>query len=294
MSRKHIRIVSWGGLGDALLVTPSFRQLKVQYPGCRITVYCTATSHFEIYRHNPDIDVLKRLGPFAFASYLDWCLYRLGRRKFQAVNYGYLRPGLFYKKGAAEIIAEMLGVVPEDKKPVIFLTPAEEASAQTIVSQFRNPVAINPSALSSANKEWSLANWEAVIRQTPDVTFIQIGLQSEPLLAGAVDVRGRYSLRELMAVMKYVRGYVGLDSFWGHVAAAWQVPAVILFGPSNPAVWGHLRHTNLYAGLSCSPCIDILLNAPCPYGKKCMQAITVEAVRQALTEKLAVPAPVVV
>lgn len=60
----------------------------------------------------------------------------------------------------------------------------------------------------------------------------------ELMPAGAIDVSGRMSLRELACVLSRASLYIGTDTAVTHMAAALDVPTVALFGPSNPVKWG--------------------------------------------------------
>ena len=284
MRKKVFKILSWGGLGDAMMATPSFKSLKSQYPGSRLVVYCDSAAHWDIFRHNPYIDSLRRAD--SYAAYLPVLLHRLRWKEFLVPNYGWLRPSTIYRKHAVEIIAESLGLELTDRKLEVFLTPAEEEKARQLLAAVRNPVVINPTSRSSKNQEWAYDRWEEVIRQLPDYTFLQLGLPDEHALAGAVDLRGKISLREAMAVVKYSRGVVGVDSFFGHVAEAMDKPAVTLFGASNPEVWGYPGSTSLYKKTACAPCIDVLGDDPCPYNRKCMQQIGTPEVVAAIAARL--------
>jgi ADP-heptose:LPS heptosyltransferase len=93
--------------------------------------------------------------------------------------------------------------------------------------------------------------WQQLIKTFPKPTFIQVGLPDEPLTTGAVDLRKNNSLRELIALLKYARCYVGMDTFWGHAAAAVNTPGVVLLGDGHPAVFGHDCHINLFKNFRC-------------------------------------------
>lgn len=44
-------------------------------------------------------------------------------------------------------------------------------------------------------------------------------------------------IKRLTAVLSGAAFYVGCDSGVSHVAAAMEVPSLVIFGPTNPAVW---------------------------------------------------------
>jgi hypothetical protein len=73
---------------------------------------------------------------------------------------------------------------------------------------------------------------------------------------------------------------------FAHATSAFGTPGVVLFGASTPKVWGHSNNINLYKDLRCAPCIDLLFDSPCPYGKPCMTTISVGEVREALIAQL--------
>jgi ADP-heptose:LPS heptosyltransferase len=91
----------------------------------------------------------------------------------------------------------------------------------------------------------------------------------------------------VLAILKYARSFVGIDSSLAHATNAFDLPGVILFGDSNPATWGHDNNINLYTAVRCSPCYYYVWNHPCPYGHECMESITVEDVKKALLRQLA-------
>jgi ADP-heptose:LPS heptosyltransferase len=176
---------------------------------------------------------------------------------------------------------EQLGIEVDDPRPNCFLTESEEREGEMIVSKYVNPVAIQITGASSPNKNWPLENWEELVSNNPDYNFIQLGLANEELVKGAVDLRGT-SIRQAFAIVKASKAFVGIDSVFAHAAAAFHIPSVVLFGPETPAVWGYQWNQNLYNPPPCSPCLDVLLKDPCPYGKQCMINITVSQVENAL------------
>lgn len=285
MKRKVFRIISSGGLGDVLLSTPTFEALKEKYRGCKIIVVCRKKRDRDVYRNNPYIDALR--DPSAFRYPVSYLFYRLKWTKYSMFYYGNVSPGLFYKKNAAEIIGEMFGVTISDSKIKIYLTKKEESKAISQLDGYKNPIILHTTAACSKNKNWTLEKWEKLVRDMPEYTFIQLGLSKEEKVEGAVDMRGRTSFRESMALIRSARGFVGVDSSLAHVTAAFDIPGVVLFGPTTPLIWGHPNNINLYKGFSCSPCIDLLSGSPCPYGKPCMTNISTEEVRQALLSQLA-------
>jgi len=120
-----------------------------------------------------------------------------------------------------------------------------------------------------------------LVGSIPSYTFIQIGSEDEDRIKGTVNLQG-LTIRKSMALIKYSKALVGLDSFYAHVAAAFEVPGIVLFGPSSPLIWGHKTNINIKANVFCSPCIDLLRNDTCPHEVLCMDLIDLKEVREAI------------
>lgn len=285
MPRKIIRVITIGGLGDVLLSTPSFKALKENNKNSKIIVHCTSPAHMEVFRHNPYVDSIRNTS--FFSNMVPYTLYKLNKLHFGSIAYGRFMPTMCYNnnKNATEIIAEMLGATLEDKQVQVYLTPEEESKAISMLAKYKNPVIMHITSLTSKNQEWPLKNWEELIRQMPDYTFLQVGLSNDEAVTGAVDLRGKTRFREALAILKHAVSFVGVVSSFAHATNAFGTPGVVLFGASTPAIWGHANNINIYKELHCAPCIDLILNHECPYGKPCMNTITVEEVKSAILKQ---------
>lgn len=285
MNRSNIRVIAWGGIGDALLTTPLFRAIKEQLPGTRTIVYTYKDMHYDVFLHNPYIDKLKKPGRLTKTEILFL-------RKFKGVVFfipmvSRVFPALFYSKSIPEIIAEMFGVTLEHKQLMIFLTKEEEEIGRRLDSQYPTPIAIHVTSHCSSNQNWPISHWTELVKRNPQCTFLQLGLPNESLVPGAVDLRGKLPLREQLAVLKYARAFVGVVSSFAHATNAFGTPGVVFYGPSNSLVCGHSNNINLDLRLPCAPCIDILDGAKCPYEAPCMSGISVVEVERALEQQLA-------
>jgi ADP-heptose:LPS heptosyltransferase len=288
MKNKTFRVIAGGGLGDVLLTTPAFAALKKKYRNCRIIVYCASKAHRVVLEHNPYIDRLTIFS--ATHSPIPYLLsrFRFGFKlyRFLTPNYGLTAPSLFVNQGAARIIAELFDVKLESSKIQVYLTEAESEWARGKISAYKRPIIIHISSRSSKNEEWPLDYWEELIRIMPDYTFLQVGLADEPQVKGAIDLRGKTTFRQAMALVKYALSFAGVNSSFSHVTNAFGIRGVVLFGPSNPEVWGQENNINLYKKWRCAPCIDLLYGSNCPYSKPCMKQISPEEVKRALLRQI--------
>ena len=101
---------------------------------------------------------------------------------------------------------------------------------------------------------------------------------------------GKTSLHDAMALIAASRGVVSNDSGLMHVAAAFGVPQVAVFGSTSPehtpplnpqakVVW--LKHE---IGLECSPCFDRI----CRFGHtRCLVEVAPQRVEAALRQSVA-------
>jgi heptosyltransferase III len=110
------------------------------------------------------------------------------------------------------------------------------------------------------------------------------------LKAPVVDLTGSLSLKELAALTRKARAFVGVDSAPMHMAAAMQTPTVALFGPSGEAHWGpwavvHRIVASTKPEHSCRPCG----NDGCGGSKvsECLTQLPMPRVLAALNELLA-------
>jgi len=279
--KKPIRIVSIGGIGDAILLTPVLRALAKLNPQRRIIVWAGNPAHESVFKHNPYVAKLRRVGR-TFEK-----VYRaLAGHKFLPYvdsTYASFIPTVVYAKHATAILAEKLGVSLQNETPELYLTEPELAKAARTLRSLKRPlVAIHLTAACSANKNWATENWKALVSRNRDCTFVQIGGRDEPIVNGAVNLIGAH-LRDAFAILKQCDAFVGVESGFAHAAAALQTPGVVLFGPSTPSVWGHPNNINMYSRRYCSPCLDLIKEARCPFSNACMNELSVPMVEHSLS-----------
>lgn len=157
-------------------------------------------------------------------------------------------------------------------EPRIAFADAEIARARAWLAERgveRDLVVIAPGG-STPTKLWPVADFAAVARGLLARGDVSVMVMVGPAEAGHerhfaglqerfVFDAGGNSFRENMAIASLARAMVGNDTGLMHVAAAFGVPAVAIFGPTPATVFGyaHRGHRVLTADLPCVPC-----NAP--------------------------------
>ncbi|WP_431235203.1 glycosyltransferase family 9 protein [Mycolicibacterium psychrotolerans] len=85
------------------------------------------------------------------------------------------------------------------------------------------------------------------------------------------------SLQSTIAIISQAGGFIGSDSSLGHIAAAFAIPTITLFGPTIPtetAPYGeNARVVRRLEKLECQPCWHTPLYGHCPYGVRCMHEL---------------------
>ncbi len=137
-------------------------------------------------------------------------------------------------------------------KPIRLLPTSDEKRA---AGDFLNrlgilspPILIHPGS-GGRRKVWPLRNWHALIEwMRSELSFqalLSIGPADEYMgefsrvmrEAGVSIVRGLPAVR-LCALLSLCGLYIGSDSGVSHLAGAAGIPAITVFGPTDPGVWG--------------------------------------------------------
>lgn len=84
--------------------------------------------------------------------------------------------------------------------------------------------------------------WEELIKLI-DEPIVQVGVLRETQLVE--DFRTNLPLSELRGLLKECRTWIGVDSFFQHLAWDEGKPGIVLWGVSDPLIFGHPENINL-------------------------------------------------
>ena len=84
--------------------------------------------------------------------------------------------------------------------------------------------------------------WEELIGKI-DEPIIQVGIEGEKQLVP--DFRKNLPIAELRKLLKECRIWIGVDSFFQHLAWDEGKKGIVLWGPSDPLIFGHPENINL-------------------------------------------------
>jgi len=192
------------------------------------------------------------------------------------------------------------------EQPQLSIAPAEVDAALASSTLARGAYAVLvPGAEYGPAKRWPTAHFAQLasqLAQTRGQAIVLLGsandvpacaeIAQSMLASGAgscLNLSGRVGLSEAMALVSAARGVVSNDSGMMHVAAAFGVPQVAIFGSSSPlhtpplsaharVVW--LKDDPHYQpALDCAPCFERV----CPLGHtRCLQDVSPQRVQNLL------------
>jgi heptosyltransferase-2 len=200
-----------------------------------------------------------------------------------------------------------LGLTGDPPAPELVVFPEEE---QAMAGRFAKGgltatdvvVGINPGSTYGEAKRWLPERFAEVtdrlsrtIRESPgqQVSVVIFGAAGEERLGQEIAARlsspslvlsGATTIRELMAALKRCAMLLTNDTGPMHIASAFQVPVVAIFGPTDwrtTSPFGS-AHAIVRQPVDCAPC----LLRECPIDHRCMTRVSVEQVYEAATQQL--------
>jgi len=193
--------------------------------------------------------------------------------------------------------------------PRLFLSQEEEQAmdqrlAEAGVDESDLLVGLNPGSTYGSAKRWlperfaetaDRLSQEQGMQSGRRVRVVIVGARGEEALGCAIADRmqvkpiqlsGRTTMRELMAVIKRCDLFLTNDTGPMHLAASFGVPVVALFGPTDSRTTSPFGsgHTIVRHPVECAPC----LLRECPIDHRCMTRISVDEVYGAAVKQLVV------
>jgi len=307
-------------LGDALMATPSIEALCDTYPDAELTLVGSYVS-IEALKHHPKctrayVDETKKEGnrfrnTYRFAK-------TLGRHDMAITFRNQLHSSLLLRFTGTPVtaarsswhsqallthpvrpkhpshlveqykdIAQALSPVPLKIGPLRLHIPARRFERPTL--------GINPGATYGSAKRWYPEKFAEVARTFAEHYDIVIfGGPNETQMANDIESRldgikitnlaGKTTVEELCAYIGGLSLFITNDSGPMHVAAAYQIPTVAIFGPTRhleTSQWMNEKSVIVRHAMECAPC----MKRECPLGHhECMKSISASEVIEAAEE----------
>jgi ADP-heptose:LPS heptosyltransferase len=258
-SGSRIAVIRLRSLGDCVLTAPALALLKAHRPDLLVAV--VVEDRFRaIFEGNPDIDKIlsPRIGEIAkWRPRLALNLHGGTRSMVLTaasgagirVGFGHHRYSLLYSAKiprAQEILCEERPVhTAEHIASAMFWlgVPRTEIPRAKLVTRaakgLRGFAVLHPFASEPA-KTWPAERFMEVAKQVPDSLFIA-GPDDDTSPFKDFRVLIGAPLADVKILISEARVFIGNDSGPAHIAAAFGVPVVAIFGASNPVTWAPWR-----------------------------------------------------
>ena len=316
--RLLIILPNW--LGDAVMATPAIEALCTVYPEAKLTLVGSFVS-IEALKYHPQcvryyVDETKKRGnrflnTYRFAK-------KLGVHDMAITFRNQLHSSLLLFWSGTPITAGR-----RSWHSRVFLTHAIKPKHPShLVEQYRDiaqslsdkplvlgnlsihipphryvrpTLGINPGATYGSAKRWYPEKFAEVARKYADRYDIllfggpnEVGMANEieSALKGinVTNLAGKTSIAELCSFIGGLDLFITNDSGPMHVAAAYQVPTLAIFGPTRhleTSQWRNEKSVIVRHDMECAPC----MKRECPLGHhECMKSITSDEVIEAVTK----------
>ncbi len=254
-------VIRLRSLGDCVLTTPALALLKEARPDLRLAVV-VEDRFAPVFEDNPNVD--RVLSP-NLTAVVRWraelCLNLHGGTRSMALTtasgarfragYAHFRAAALYNvriPSAQEILGvERVVHTAEHLATAMFYlgVPIQEVPRAMLATEKREPpqpyAVIHPVA-SAPDKTWPAENFLTVAEHMKT----QWNIEPVFIAAAGEDLRPfvRFrtlvgaSLRQVKNLMAGAALFAGNDSGPAHIAAAFGIPVVVVFGASDPLIWG--------------------------------------------------------
>ena len=313
-----IEIPTW--LGDAVMATPAIENIIDTYPNAQLIIFGSFVST-KLFKEHPSVEKIiiddsKKTGNryknlFQFAKNIGFVDIAISFRKNFTTKFLLFfinsKQKFIYKRFDKDLnthqviryndfINKSLSLDTEPQKLKIYLSSDKLKNSKPILG-------LNPGATYGSAKRWypdefakvAIAlsnNYDIKIFGGPGETDIAKDIENSLQTANVLNfenLAGKTSVEELIENISTLDLFITNDSGPMHVAAAFNVPTVTIFGPTRhneTNQWKNDHEMLLRKDLSCAPC----MKRSCPLTDEkekhaCMKLITSNDVLEKLREE---------
>jgi ADP-heptose:LPS heptosyltransferase len=293
--RRPVIFSKYSGIGDIICTFPAALELKKRHP----------QSTF-IYNCHPDFACLPRMGgitPYVTSNQHiglvgHWYSFLLsGYYSFASDDD---RPDKIPTEVYIKDFGRTFGVEVADDHPCLHCASAVSERIQNLLVEkglTQKPLIMIHTGPSWPVREWPLESWSALIKKLNEKGYTNIvrlgtgrhlalGEVETGILSGVISLVDQLSLEETTALISEGQLFIGIDSGLLHIAAAVQIPAIGLWGPTSSNLRFSKQNARLFitSTVECQGChhrvprLHWITN--CPYDIRCMKAISVTQVAE--------------
>ena len=279
-----IELPSW--LGDAVMTTPAIENLSHCYNDLQITLLGSLIAT-EVFKKHPKVtkihvmdrkfgnlyQTIKSLDEFdeflSFRSslrskFIKFCISSKRKHQFDKSNYKKVHQVEKYNN----FVNDSLGINSIASKLILHVNNSNNISS----NKNNKLLGINPGASYGSAKRWYpkrfadvasdlSSQYDIIIFGGPGEKEITSDIEKyliEKGVSNYQNLSGQTSIKELISQISKLDLFVTGDSGPMHLAAAFQIPTVAIFGPTNDtetSQWMNEKNTIVKMHLECQPCM---------------------------------------
>lgn len=309
--KVFLEIPTW--LGDAVMTTPAIENIVIAYPKCELIIYGSYVStrlflnhpnvkkiivdeskkngfrYLNLYRDAKSVGLVDLALSFRKNFTTQYLLFFIGVKK-KFVYQRYTKKEIHQVIRYNDFINESLDIKSQPKELKIY-GYEQKTNSKKIVG-------LNPGATYGSAKRWYPDEFAKVaIKLSNEYDIIIFGGPDEGEIAGDIEqiliqngIKNYKNLAAKTSVEELIDGISNLDLFITndsgpmHLAAAFGIPTVAVFGPTRfteTNQWMNERGVIVTKNLSCAPCMKRI----CPLTHHdCMKLITAKDVLEKVEE----------
>lgn len=254
----RVAIIRIRSLGDCVLTTPSLELLHAHRPDLSIGII--VDDRFRgVFEHHPAVsEIVQSVRRFRPEMVINFhggtrsTLMTIGSGARIRAGFGHHIGAQAYNiriPRAQQILGEDRPVhtaehlasamfylgVPRVAIPRASLYPSDETPVESGIYAVMHPFA------SAADKAWPVARFVEVAERLESRVIVLAGPQDDVAPFARFRVYQNASLDTVKRLLRDSALFIGNDSGPAHMAAAFGIPCVVLFGPTDPAIWGPWR-----------------------------------------------------
>ena len=320
--QPSIVLVRLRSLGDTVLATPAFSLLRQALPHAHINVVMEER-FADVLSGHPDINGVLRIGSqtgilqkarliqsirslqaslcldmhggstAAWLTALSGAHWRAGYEHFRhkwAYNFRIPRAQQVLNRASEATVH----TVEHHASAMIHLGAQSHeippARLALVTPEPHQPYAVIHPEATFFTKQWSINQFRMIANEIRDQHHLEpvfvTGTDNPDLTTSlqGFNIRSGLTLPELMSLLAGAQLFLGNDSGPAHIAAAFNVPSVVIFGSSDSSIWHPWKtaHRIVETTWDCKPCPgDRCYAFEEPH---CIQSVTTEAVSSAISE----------
>ncbi len=256
----RILFVTLSNIGDVVMSTAILTRLLEQHPDATFDIVCGKPSVglFDDFPNKGDVIPLIKMKHHLHYGALAW---KLRKRKYDLVIdlRGSLisvmvrtKKRMVFRRSSGHSVDQFAAMIPASSKPEPKLWISDTAEMPFKVEEGKFYITLAPTA-NWMGKQWPQKYWAEFVQKVlsdkayKNTKFVVLGAlhereSIEDFIASIpednlIDLVGKTPLKGAISAIAGSDMFVGNDSGLGHIAAAFNVPVVSLFGPTDDTVY---------------------------------------------------------